>query len=46
MVGNHELDVLEDCVRKHFESIENKNLPLKDFSNDPMYDENVLCHLI
>ena len=46
VVGNHELDVMETFVKEHFDSIENKNLPFKDFSNDPMFDENVLGHVV
>ena len=33
-------------VIHHFESVEDKQLFLTDYSQDPMMDENVLCHIV
>ena len=46
VVGNHELDLMEEMVRSHFETVENKRLQLIDFSNDPMFDDTVIGHLV
>ena len=46
LVGNHPLNDLEKYAREHFSEIVDKNLELVDFSNDPMYDESSLGHLI
>ena len=46
VVGNHDLDELEKYVREHFENIEDKKVELKDYSDDPMYDNTVLGHVV
>ena len=46
VVGNHDLDVMEEMVRKHFGTVENKHLELRDFSSDPLFDDTVIGHLV
>ena len=47
VVGNHSIEDLEKEVQKHFGDIEKKeDVKLKDFSQEPMYDETSLGHII
>ena len=46
LVGNHELDILEELALEHFSEVENKDLSLTDFSGDVMFDETAFGHLI
>ena len=40
VVGNYELDEMEIMVFKYFEELEDKDVKLKDFSNDPNFDHS------
>ena len=46
IVGNYPLEEMEVMAKEHFGDIENKKVVLKDFKTDPMYDDNVLGHLV
>ena len=46
VVGNHTLDELQDFVEKHFRSVIDKDVRLKDYSEDPMMDNNTLGHIV
>lgn len=46
VVGNHTLDELQDFVEKHFTSVIDKDVRLKDYSEDPMMDNNTLGHIV
>ena len=46
IVGNHSLDVLEGYARDHFSAVVDKDYKLDDFSNDVMYDQNTLGHIV
>ena len=46
IVGNQSLDDLEQFAIKHFSSVENKNLALKDYSQDPMFHDSAIGHIL
>lgn len=46
IVGNHSLDVLEGYARNHFSAVVDKDYKLDDFTNDVMYDQNTLGHIV
>ena len=48
LVGNHELDKLQELAVEHFSGILNKDLILRDFIAEgvPLYDESTLGHLV
>ena len=46
IVGNHELDAMEAMMRRHFEDVPDKKLELRDFTNDPLFGNDVIGHLI
>ena len=47
LVGNHPINMLEELAVEHFSAIQNKNLTLKDFTNEKsLFDETTLGHLV
>ena len=47
IVGNQKLDELEKFTTDYFESVVKlENLTLKDYSQDPMFDNNTLGHIV
>jgi insulysin len=46
VVGNNTLNELQDFVEKHFSSVIDKGVRLKDYSEDPMMDNNTLGHIV
>ena len=47
LVGNHEIERLEEMAVEHFSGIENKNLELRDYTKgEPLYDASTLGHMI
>ena len=46
IVAPNTLAELEDLAKKHFEGVANKHVKLRDYSKDPMYDQNALGHIL
>lgn len=46
LVGNHSLNVLQDLAISNFSQVEDKQLRVADYSQDVMYDDTALGHVI
>ena len=45
MVGRHSIEDLEKLAAENFSDVEDKDIKLKDFSSEEVYDENSYGHL-
>ena len=47
LVGNYEIDALEELAVEHFSAVENKDLGLVNFKDGPpMFDDSTFGHMI